>query len=59
LGSNAIWAFGAKVDPDTLEWIWFKRLTDPPQSGEWDHPDSARQLAPCAEMMSIPSRGAC
>ena len=42
----------AKVDP-TGAAITYCGYTQ--QSGEWDHPGSARQHAPCAEMISIPS----
>jgi hypothetical protein len=35
---NSIGAFVAKVDPDTLEPIWYNQLIDTAANGEWDYP---------------------
>jgi hypothetical protein len=35
---NATGAFVAKVDPNTLEPIWYNQLTNTAESGEWDYP---------------------
>lgn len=36
--TNAAGAFVAKVDPDTLEPVWYNQLTNTAESGEWDYP---------------------
>jgi hypothetical protein len=36
--SNATGAFVAKVDPDTLEPVWFNQLVDTAATGEWNYP---------------------
>jgi hypothetical protein len=35
---NSIGAFVAKVDPDTLEPIWYRQLIDTTANGEWNYP---------------------
>jgi hypothetical protein len=35
---SSIGAYVAKIDPQTLEPIWYKQLIDTAQNGEWDYP---------------------
>lgn len=37
---GSIGAFVAKINPDTLEPIWYNQLNNTSQSGEWDYPGS-------------------
>jgi hypothetical protein len=36
--SSSIGAYAARLDPETLEPIWYNQLIDTTQTGEWDYP---------------------